>query len=128
MQLNLIPKLENYPGTLMSSGPLLAKTLENQYLSFNGEITYDSVERIDETESGLHVKTLRSEYNSKAIVLASGKVPNNLGVEKENVFANKGVHYCTRMRRSFLSRQNNCCCRSWRLSFGIWHFVVENGI
>ena len=41
-QLNLIPKLENYPGTLMSSGPLLAKTLENQYLSFNGEITYDS--------------------------------------------------------------------------------------
>ncbi len=35
-QLNLIPRLENYPGTIMSSGPLLAKTLENQYLTFKG--------------------------------------------------------------------------------------------
>ena len=52
-QLNLIPKLENYPGTIMSSGPLLAKTLESQYLTFNGEMIYDTVERIDETESGL---------------------------------------------------------------------------
>lgn len=58
-QLNLIPKLENYPGTMMSSGPLLAKTLENQYLVFGGEITYDTVEKISETESGLRVKTGR---------------------------------------------------------------------
>ncbi|HJS65344.1 MAG TPA: FAD-binding protein [Nitrososphaeraceae archaeon] len=33
-QLNLIPKPENYPGTIMSSGPLLARTLENQFLTF----------------------------------------------------------------------------------------------
>ena len=49
-QLNLIPKLENYPGTIMSSGPLLARTLENQYLAFNGEMTYDTVENISEFE------------------------------------------------------------------------------
>ena len=51
-QLNLIPKLENYPGTIMSSGPLLAKTLESQYLSFGGEMVYDTVEKIDEIEGG----------------------------------------------------------------------------
>ena len=44
-QMNMIPKLENYPGTMMSSGPLLAKTLENQYLTFNGEMTFDTVEK-----------------------------------------------------------------------------------
>ena len=49
-QMNLIPKLENYPGTMMSSGPLLAKTLENQYLTFNGEMTYDTVEKVDQIE------------------------------------------------------------------------------
>ena len=49
-QLNLIPKLENYPGTIMSSGPLLAKTLENQFLMFGGEMSYDTVERVEETE------------------------------------------------------------------------------
>src|SRR5574338_1260902 len=67
-QLNLIPKLENYPGKIMSSGPLLAKTLENQFLMFGGEMVYDTVERVDEVEAGLKVKTSRSEYIAKAIV------------------------------------------------------------
>jgi thioredoxin reductase len=169
-QLNLIPKLENYPGTIMSSGPLLARTFENQYLTFNGEMVFDTVEQIDEYEKGeaadlvgtsmekessavsmgqgvegpvgkdgvgslvchedaigapvienegaitkvpvekvggvdikkedgksssqLKIKTLRSEYLTKAVILAPGKVPNNLGVENETKFQNKGVHYC----------------------------------
>ena len=69
-QLNLIPKLENYPGTIMSSGPLLAKTLENQFLMFGGEMIYDTVERVDEIETGIKVKTTRSEYTAKSIVVA----------------------------------------------------------
>ena len=100
-QLNLIPKLENYPGTMISSGPLLAKTLESQYLAFGGEMIYDTVVKIDETEAGLVVKTSRSEYIAKSMVLAPGKVPNNLGVENETTFSNKGVHYCTKCDAPF---------------------------
>ena len=44
--MNLIPRLENYPGAIMSSGQILAKTLETQYLSFKGEIVYDTVEKL----------------------------------------------------------------------------------
>lgn len=120
-QLNLIPKLENYPGTIMSSGPLLAKTLENQYLTFNGEMIYDTVERIDETESGLKVKTNRSEYSAKAIVLAPGKVPNNLGVENESAFANKGVHYCTKCDAPFYQNRVTAVV-------GVGGYLVESGI
>lgn len=100
-QMNLIPKLENYPGTIMSSGPLLARTLENQYLTFGGEITYDTVEKIVESEEGFKIKTSRTEYLSKAIILAPGKVPNNLGLANESVFANRGVHYCTKCDAPF---------------------------
>ena len=39
-QMNLIPKLENYPGNIMSSGPILAKILETQYLAFKGEMVF----------------------------------------------------------------------------------------
>ncbi|HEV2193194.1 MAG TPA: NAD(P)/FAD-dependent oxidoreductase [Nitrosopumilaceae archaeon] len=120
-QLNLIPKLENYPGTIMSSGPLLAKTLESQYLTFNGEMIYDTVERIDETESGLKVKTNRSEYITKAIVLAPGKVPNNLGVENESAFANKGVHYCTKCDAPFYQNRVTAVV-------GVGGYLVESGI
>jgi len=120
-QLNLIPKLENYPGTIMSSGPLLAKTLENQYLTFNGEMIYDTVQRIDETELGLKVKTNRSEYVAKAIVLAPGKVPNNLGVENESAFANKGVHYCTKCDAPFYQNRVTAVV-------GVGGYLVESGI
>ena len=120
-QLNLIPKLENYPGTIMSSGPLLAKTLENQFLTFHGEMVYDTVEKIEETQSGLEVKTNRSEYVAKAIVLAPGKVPNNLGVENENSFANKGVHYCTKCDAPFYQGRTTA-------TVGVGGYLLESGI
>jgi thioredoxin reductase (NADPH) len=120
-QLNLIPKLENYPGTMMSSGPLLAKTLENQYLVFGGEITYDTVDRIDESEIGLKVKTGRSEYLAKAIVLAPGKVPNSLGLSNESQFANKGVHYCTKCDAPFYQGRTTA-------TVGVGGYLLESGI
>jgi thioredoxin reductase (NADPH) len=153
-QLNLIPKLENYPGTIMSSGPLLARTLENQYLAFNGEMTYDTVENISEFEkenedqkekssttsedgparddkkeeieikkgmSFLKVKTLRSEYLTKAVILAPGKVPNNLGVENEIRYQNKGVHYCTKCDAPFYQGRTTA-------TVGVGGYLVESGI
>ncbi|HXG73401.1 MAG TPA: NAD(P)/FAD-dependent oxidoreductase [Candidatus Nitrosotenuis sp.] len=120
-QLNLIPKLENYPGMMMSSGPLLAKTLENQYLVLGGEMTYDTVEKIDEVEGGLKVKTIRSEYVAKAIVLAPGKVPNSLGVANESQFANKGVHYCTKCDAPFYQGRTTA-------TVGVGGYLLESGI
>ena len=153
-QLNLIPKLENYPGTIMSSGPLLARTFENQYLAFNGEMIYDTVENISVFEkenegekekslashgesslrhlekgekenkkgvSFLKVKTLRSEYLAKAVILAPGKVPNNLGVENENKFQNKGVHYCTKCDAPFYQGRTTA-------TVGVGGYLVESGI
>ncbi len=122
-QLNLIPKLENYPGTLMSSGPLLARTLENQYLTFNGEMTYDTVEKIEEVQgsSSLRVRTLRSEYITKAVVLAPGKVPNNLGVENETAYQNKGVHYCTKCDAPFYQGRTTA-------TVGVGGYLLESGV
>ena len=120
-QMNLIPKLENYPGTIMSSGPLLAKTLESQYLAFGGEITYDIVENIDETEEGFKIKTARAEYFSKAIILAPGKVPNNLGLVNESLFANRGIHYCTKCDAPFYQGRSTAVV-------GVGGYLVEAGI
>src|SRR5690349_713482 len=122
-QLNLIPKLENYPGTIMSSGPLLAKTLENQYLTFNGEMIYDTVVKVDEVQDStdLSVKTTRGEYKTKALVLAPGKVPNNLGVENEIKFQNKGVHYCTKCDAPFYQGRTTA-------TVGVGGYLLESGI
>jgi len=120
-QMNLIPKLENYPGTIMSSGQILAKTLATQYLSFKGEIVYDTVEKIDESEDGFKIKTTRTEYKAKAIVLAPGKVPNMLGVENESEYCNKGIHYCTKCDAPFYQGRTTA-------SVGVGSYLVESGL
>ena len=120
-QMNLIPKLENSPGTIMSSGQILAKTLETQYLSFKGELVYDTVEKIDESEGGFKIKTTRSEYSAKAIVLAPGKVPNMLGVENESDYFNKGIHYCTKCDAPFYQGRTTA-------SIGVGSYLVESGL
>jgi len=120
-QMNLIPRLENYPGAIMSSGPILAKTLETQYLSFKGEIVYDTVEKIDEAEGGFKIKTTRSEYKAKAIVLAPGKVPNMLGLENESQYFNKGIHYCTKCDAPFYQGRITA-------SVGVGSYLLESGL
>jgi len=120
-QMNLIPRLENYPGAIMTSGQILAKTLETQYLSFKGEIVYDTVEKIDEFEGGFKIKTTRSEYRAKSIVLAPGKVPNMLGVENESEYFNKGIHYCTKCDAPFYQGRTTA-------SVGVGSYLVESGL
>ena len=120
-QMNLIPKLENYPGTIMSSGQILAKTLETQYLSFRGEIVYDTVEKINESDGGFKIKTTRSEYKAKAIVLTPGKVPNMLGIENESEYFNKGIHYCTKCDAPFYQGRTTA-------SIGVGSYLVESGL
>jgi len=120
-QMNLIPRLENYPGAIMTSGQILAKTLETQYLSFKGEIIYDTVEKIDEFEGGFKLKTTRSEYAAKSVVLAPGKVPNMLGLENESQYFNKGIHYCTKCDAPFYQGRITA-------SVGVGSYLVESGL
>ena len=119
--MNLIPRLENYPGAIMTSGQILAKTLETQYLSFKGEIVYDTIEKIDEFEGGFKIKTTRSEYAAKSVVLAPGKVPNMLGLENESQYFNKGIHYCTKCDAPFYQGRTTA-------SVGVGSYLVESGL
>jgi thioredoxin reductase (NADPH) len=122
-QLNLIPKLENYPGTMMSSGPLLAKTLENQFMTFGGDMIYDTVVKVEEIggNANLLVKTTRSKYRTKSLVLATGKVPNNLGIENEAKFRNKGLHYCTKCDVPFYQGRITA-------TVGVGEYLLESGV
>ena len=120
-QMNLIPRLENYPGAIMTSGQILAKTLETQYLSFKGEIVYDTVEKIDEFEGGFKIKTTRTEYRAKSVVLAPGKVPNMLGLENESDYFNKGIHYCTKCDAPFYQGRTTA-------SVGVGNYLLESGL
>ncbi len=102
-QLNLIPKRENYPGIMLTSGELLARTLEQQVLVYGGQVIYDKVESVNDSEDSIfQVKTSSGrEYECKALILAISKVPRELGVEDEKRFMNRGISYCTKCDAPF---------------------------
>ncbi|MEM4364463.1 MAG: NAD(P)/FAD-dependent oxidoreductase [Candidatus Nitrosocaldus sp.] len=100
-QLNLIPRLENYPGIILTSGELLARTLEQQVLTFGGKIRYERVESVDAVDDGFRIVSNEREYTCKALILALGKVPRELGVEGERRFLGRGLTYATKSEAPF---------------------------
>ena len=76
---------------------------------------------MSETDEGLIIKTVRSEYEAKALVVAAGKVPNNLGLENESTYQNKGVHYCTKCDAPFYQGRTTA-------SVGVGAYLLESGI
>ncbi|MEM4285044.1 MAG: NAD(P)/FAD-dependent oxidoreductase [Candidatus Nitrosocaldus sp.] len=100
-QLNLIPRLENYPGIILTSGELLARTLEQQVLTFGGKIRYERVERVDAVDDGFRIVSNEREYTCKALILALGKVPRELGVDGERRFLGRGLTYATKSEAPF---------------------------
>lgn len=101
-QLNLIPRLENYPGFMLTSGDLYARTLENQVTTFGGTVLFDFVHSVEEIENNnFRVKTPNREFVCKALILAIGKIPRELGFENEKLLVNRGVSYCTKCDAPF---------------------------
>lgn len=87
--------VENYPGFSKIKAVDLVKNMEDHVRSFNVDIIQELVTEINETEDKQFiVKTTRSEYKSKAVILAFGKSPRTLDVPGEKEFSGKGVSYC----------------------------------
>lgn len=86
--------IENYPGFEEGiSGMELAQRMERQAKRFGLKIQRAEVQGI--TPGEVHrVKTDEGKILTKAIIIATGTVPNKLGVPGEERFRGKGVSYC----------------------------------
>lgn len=91
----------NWIGDISISGVELAKRFENHVRAQEDIDVHDGeiVESIKKTEDGdfptYEVKTDKSVYQTKAIILASGGRRRKLGVPGEKEYDGKGVVYCS---------------------------------
>lgn len=93
-QIILTEAVENYPGFPLISGPELMERFEQHVRKFGVEIRYEEVTGI-KTEGKVHrVITSEGEYETIAVIVATGSIPRKLGVEGEEKFIGKGVSYC----------------------------------
>jgi len=87
--------IENYPGFKKIEGLELMKMMEEQVKGLGVPIYADGVKELEENKNKFSVKTDEGKkYETKAVIIASGKSPRRLDVPGDDKFDEKGVSYC----------------------------------
>jgi len=86
--------IENYTGYQFISGPDLASKFKEHITQYNVDVKYESVTNLAKEGDTIKVYTDKASYESKSVIVASGKSSRKLGAEGEDEFKNKGVTYC----------------------------------
>ena len=88
--------IENYPGFDKISGLELIQKFEKHLRKQKIDIERDEVIKIKKFKEGFSVLTKsKQQFQSKAVIVASGADPRPLEVPGEKEFIGKGVSYCT---------------------------------
>ena len=91
-QTNLTAHIENYPGVDTQHGYSLMKKFKEQAIKAGSELINGKAVKVEKIDKNFKViLSNNQEYETKAIILALGKVPNTLGIHGEEKFIGKGV-------------------------------------
>lgn len=94
-QAALTPLVENYPGFPEGiAGITLIEKMVEQTKKFGVEIAIESVEKIIVSNSDRIIQTGKQEYQTKAVIIATGLRYKELGVPGEKELVGRGVSYC----------------------------------
>lgn len=93
-QLNRITTVENYPGFSKIAGPDLAYNIFQQTQTLGVPYKYGEV--IDITDMGDYkvVKTAKETLTCKAVIIATGRKPIELGLPDEKKLIGRGISWC----------------------------------
>lgn len=92
-QIATAPRVENYPSVAEIAGAELANNMFEQAVSHGVEFDMGNA-TVSKTEQGFTVTTEYGEYQSRAVVLATGVSHKKLGIAAEAKLDGKGVCYC----------------------------------
>jgi len=94
-QLMNTTEVENYPGFPEGiQGPELMDAFRKQAERFGATFVAGDATRVDLTSSPLKVWTDDVELHARAIIVATGASPLELGIPGEKEYAGRGVSYC----------------------------------
>jgi len=87
--------IENYTGYQFITGPDLANKFEEHMRKYNIALKENEFAvEINKLGDAISVKTDKSTYEARSVIIASGKKSRELGVGGEKEFKNKGLTYC----------------------------------
>lgn len=87
-------EIENYPGFLSATGPALVGEMEKQVRRLDVPIINEAVTSVHFDEGNHAIFTHKQTFHAKAVVIATGQRPRELGLENETELRGRGVSYC----------------------------------
>lgn len=93
-QINRTARIENYPGLNNIEGPDLAMNMFDQTQNLGIEYRYGNVLEVVKKDNKFIVNTDAEKLISKAVIIASGRKPNELGLENEKSLTGRGISWC----------------------------------
>jgi thioredoxin reductase (NADPH) len=93
-QLTTTTEVENYPGFLKISGPVLMDKMREQSLSCGARIITETVDKVDLTQKPFKVWAAGAEYQAKALIISTGATAKRMHLPGEENLWQKGISAC----------------------------------
>lgn len=93
-KLNIIHRIDNYPGYPSISGLGLSKSFLEQCRQLGIEFSYGEVNKVEKVDSNFLTRTDIDSYLSKVVIVASGLSEAKLNIPGEKQYFGRGVSYC----------------------------------
>jgi thioredoxin reductase (NADPH) len=94
-QLMITSDVENYPGYPGGVlGPEMMQDFRKQAGRFGAEFVTDDVTAVDFSEQPFRVRVGDTEYRAETVIVATGAVARQLGLDSEQRLQGRGVTYC----------------------------------
>ena len=105
-QINMSPKVENYPGFINIDGASLALNIFEQTQKLGIEYKYGNVQSIKKEADIFIIKTDMEEYKTKTVIVATGRSIKKLNIDNEQNLIGKGISYCALCDGYFFKDKN----------------------
>ncbi|SEJ51564.1 thioredoxin reductase (NADPH) [Propionispira arboris] len=96
-------EIANYPGVRKITGPQLMQEMQSQMQDFAVSIVQNDIQMVDFSGDVKRLYTADAEYNTRAVIIATGATPKKIGFPGEVEFTGKGIGYCATCDGEFFS-------------------------
>ena len=93
-QLTTTTEVENFPGFLEISGPLLMEKMRVQSLHCGTRIVTETVDRVDLSKRPFKIWAAGEEYQANALIIATGATAKRMQLPGEERLWQKGISAC----------------------------------
>ena len=93
-QMNMSPKIENYPGFEEISGMELSDKMVEQAISLGAEVELDTVISLEDKGDSKILHCEGADFEGRTVIIATGAKHRHLGVEGEEELIGEGISFC----------------------------------